>query len=98
MGVDAAKRVELIRSQQRSKSPDVTAVMVSLAADISPHPFRPMHGSDTCWECDERVYAPIHQPPLPKWIKCANGHVLETTDAYRFVLCPWCQANLTVQW
>jgi DNA-directed RNA polymerase subunit RPC12/RpoP len=64
----------------------------------SPHPFRPMHGSDVCWECDEHVYAAIHQPPLPKWIKCERGHVLELTEAYRFVTCPWCHGKLIVQW
>lgn len=63
------------------------------------HPFQAISENDAaCRGCGESVDSVIHQPPLPKWIKCRDGHVLELTDAYRFITCPWCQAGLTVQW
>ena len=64
--------------------------------DIASHPFYITEDKPQC--CGKPVADPVHQPPLPKAIKCAGGHVLPLTDAYRFVTCPWCQRGLVVYW
>lgn len=33
--------------------------------DVAPHPFRSMHGTDSCWECTDGAAAEVHLMPSP---------------------------------